>query len=740
MWFNATLNSGTVPDNAIGADTDYFLDDSSGTIYQKISGSWEVIYAPAQGSGGFGVIQQWVAGTRGPSSIINHTPDSNGPYYDSDNYDAGTVVVNSTNGRYYLLEKDWTWSYIGQILPGSPVSESLYYIDNYGPRWSPTDRTGLGTGKLVFERPTGKFRISDFGGEGTVNSTEYFFTSFDALYYPNNSDPWSRTLDLMNFQYAEGGDAKCNFEPGHGGDLSYVFSVNVPAQSVQLLELSLECGGLVPTNLYRNLNGNNYNGIPYTSKYRLYDSYSDCMDDYKALTGGQQNYLIGSLVNNNPPASNLSVVEIDPSRTEWNTGNLRFKKGTLDTNLTGFSSIGWGKIYVIAINTDTNPLALSLTLLYRMTWRSNYEHPSDGGYPSGIFALTNGLIGSQYNYDYSRIGYFFDGPNLQLKVLSKGRCSYAWDYRSGHYSLGFSSSYAQTTDVTSNDAGMMVVTCQISNGVIIDSYKCLLVLYHSVLPVEDIVYNSFTDFTITSLSEPSIRYLSTNELGLSKYFRFSATAGDVISIVIPDANIPDWDNAVQDGRIKNWRIKLYREEWANPSSGIDTGFYTGNQFTIINTGNYVIEVVAYLTVSDTPTGDELSAAIYKIYQNQIQSTLNLTIVSWVTTTPAPTTATVTTPAPTTTALTTPNTTPQIYGFSPTSAPSGTTVTIYGANFTGATEVTFNSYAASSFTVISSGQINAVAPAVFMSSSGLGPIRITTPAGVGTSSSNFSGLP
>ena len=52
-------------------------------------------------------------------------------------------------------------------------------------------------------------------------------------------------------------------------------------------------------------------------------------------------------------------------------------------------------------------------------------------------------------------------------------------------------------------------------------------------------------------------------------------------------------------------------------------------------------------------------------------------------------------------------TPTISSFTPTSAAMGNTVIITGTNFTGSTAVSFGGVAASSYTVVSPTQINAV---------------------------------
>src|SRR5919109_186057 len=77
--------------------------------------------------------------------------------------------------------------------------------------------------------------------------------------------------------------------------------------------------------------------------------------------------------------------------------------------------------------------------------------------------------------------------------------------------------------------------------------------------------------------------------------------------------------------------------------------------------------------------------------------------------------------------------PTITSFTPTSGPVGTSVTITGTNFTGATSVTFNNVAATTFTVNSATQITATVPTTATS----GPIKVTTPGGSVTSTTNFT---
>lgn len=81
------------------------------------------------------------------------------------------------------------------------------------------------------------------------------------------------------------------------------------------------------------------------------------------------------------------------------------------------------------------------------------------------------------------------------------------------------------------------------------------------------------------------------------------------------------------------------------------------------------------------------------------------------------------------------TAPQIASFSPLSGAAGTLVTVTGSGFTGASAVIFNNVAAGSFTVNSDNQLQAVVPA----GATTGRIRVTNPAGTGTSASNFTVL-
>ena len=78
--------------------------------------------------------------------------------------------------------------------------------------------------------------------------------------------------------------------------------------------------------------------------------------------------------------------------------------------------------------------------------------------------------------------------------------------------------------------------------------------------------------------------------------------------------------------------------------------------------------------------------------------------------------------------------PTITSFNPTSGPVGTSVKINGTNFTGATAVSFNNMNAPGFTVNGAGtRITVAVP----TGATTGPIRVTTPSGTATSSTNFT---
>ncbi len=79
--------------------------------------------------------------------------------------------------------------------------------------------------------------------------------------------------------------------------------------------------------------------------------------------------------------------------------------------------------------------------------------------------------------------------------------------------------------------------------------------------------------------------------------------------------------------------------------------------------------------------------------------------------------------------------PTITSFTPTSGPTGTTVTITGTDFTGATAVSFGGTAATSYTVVSATSITAI-----VASGTTGTISVTTQGGTTISTDDFTYVP
>ncbi len=80
--------------------------------------------------------------------------------------------------------------------------------------------------------------------------------------------------------------------------------------------------------------------------------------------------------------------------------------------------------------------------------------------------------------------------------------------------------------------------------------------------------------------------------------------------------------------------------------------------------------------------------------------------------------------------------PTVTSFAPNTGPGGTQVVITGTNFTGATNVTFGGIPAAAFTVNSPTTITATVPANAVS----GPISVTTPNGIASSTTPFQVSP
>ena len=77
--------------------------------------------------------------------------------------------------------------------------------------------------------------------------------------------------------------------------------------------------------------------------------------------------------------------------------------------------------------------------------------------------------------------------------------------------------------------------------------------------------------------------------------------------------------------------------------------------------------------------------------------------------------------------------PEITSFTPTSGPTGTSVTITGNSFTGTTKVTFGGVAATSYKAKSDTTVDALVPTGAVT----GTIAVTTAGGTGTSAIKFT---
>jgi hypothetical protein len=75
-------------------------------------------------------------------------------------------------------------------------------------------------------------------------------------------------------------------------------------------------------------------------------------------------------------------------------------------------------------------------------------------------------------------------------------------------------------------------------------------------------------------------------------------------------------------------------------------------------------------------------------------------------------------------------------FTPTQEPIGNTLFIYGSGFAGTTAVSIGGVAVGAFTVVNDGQIDALVPAAAVT----GPIVVTNPAGISSSSTSFYVVP
>lgn len=139
---------------------------------------------------------------------------------------------------------------------------------------------------------------------------------------------------------------------------------------------------------------------------------------------------------------------------------------------------------------------------------------------------------------------------------------------------------------------------------------------------------------------------------------------------------------------------------------------TGSEFTTVSSVRFNNVTSSYTLVNDTGIKATVPSSA---------TTGDITVITSGGTATSPSTFTVTVPAPT------------ITSFSPGTGSVATSVTITGTNFTGVTSVQFRNITSSFYTVPSNTQIIAAVPIGFNKS---GPIGVTTPGGLASSSLDF----
>ena len=171
--------------------------------------------------------------------------------------------------------------------------------------------------------------------------------------------------------------------------------------------------------------------------------------------------------------------------------------------------------------------------------------------------------------------------------------------------------------------------------------------------------------------------------------------------------------------------------------------------TATSTGTFTVPVaITRLSPSSGPVGTVVSVygtgftGATAVKFNGVAAT-NFTVLSstWIkATVPAgATTGTVSVATPSGTAPSpsaftiTPSLPPTISSFSPTSGPTGTTVTVIGTYLSGASAVTFNGLASRSVTLVSASQLKAVVP----NGATAGKVAVTTPVGTASSTGAFT---
>jgi len=143
-WYNGA----GAPSSGLGANNDYYLNDTNGDVYQKLSGSWGSPVANIVGPAGSGVVGSiWYNGSGVPSSGTG----INGDYY-----------LNDTNGDvYHKVSGSW----------GSPIANIV------GP-------TGTGTPGSVW------YNGSGVPSSGTGINGDYYLNDDNGDIYHKVSGSW----------------------------------------------------------------------------------------------------------------------------------------------------------------------------------------------------------------------------------------------------------------------------------------------------------------------------------------------------------------------------------------------------------------------------------------------------------------------------------------------------------------------------------------------------------------------
>ena len=231
---------------------------------------------------------------------------------------------------------------------------------------------------------------------------------------------------------------------------------------------------------------------------------------------------------------------------------------------------------------------------------------------------------------------------------------------------------------------------------------------------------------------------------------FSPTSGPVgTSVTINGANFTGATAVTFNGVSATYNVNSSTRITATVPAGAATGLIrvTTSAGSGSSTGNFIVKpgITSFAPMggavgtSVTITGTTFTGTTSVKFNGTVGHSFTFNSDTQITTTVPPGATTgpisVTTPAGTATSASNFTLAPLITSFSPTSGLVGTSVIINGSDFTGATAVTFNGVSAT-FTVNSSTKITATVPA----GATTGLIRVTTPAGTGSSTGNFAVQP